>query len=92
MILRKLKIVDEKMNVDGLYLFFYLSLFGSVVSFSVAHSTFLWLVTLAISIMIIWRDDLIRKKKDPIEELSERLTDLQGELTAVRIAQGLSRE
>jgi hypothetical protein len=92
MSLRKLQIIDSKNNVDSLFLLFYTLILGGVIGFELIHSAILFLIALAVSGLIVIRDEILRPKRTPLDDVNEKLTDLQSEITAVRIAQGLSRD
>ena len=89
-LVKKMKIIDESCTVDALYLLFYLVFFAGVMSvFESSHLVFISLVALAILSLITIRDHVLSKQISPVDEIKSKIETIEGELTSIRLGQGI---
>jgi hypothetical protein len=79
------KLLDETGSLDCLRVTFYLSIVSWVISLFVITPIYAFgLMALSASILISVRDDIIKQKKKPIDDLNEKFALMQSDLTALK--------
>jgi hypothetical protein len=82
--IRKLKIIDDKSNIDHAYFLFYFSIITSIaVNPSVLVLSFL------VSVLIFIRDHLNKKTNIDLTIYESRLESIESDLTALKIGEGI---
>lgn len=78
------KIVDAENKIDILYLLFYASVFGAIF-----NPILLMTNALAVSILIVVRDELLRKKRTNEDVFRARIEFLESDISAIKMSQGI---
>lgn len=86
MILKRLKIIDEKGAIDALFLSFYCSLLALAVALQVPSVLFFHAFIVS---LICVRDLLSPRSKSEMDEIKVMLAEVESDLSALKITQGV---
>jgi hypothetical protein len=89
--IRKLKIIDSNGSIDALYVLAYVSLIVGVVNSVSFPFNLSLLITLFCVGLITYRDEVLRAKETPIDEIQRQFEKLKGELSELQITVGMRR-
>lgn len=83
------------MKLDGLLCLSHFLFLASAVSLA-ANSHYLPVIliaALASHLLLLWRDEILRprNKKDPLDEIKSKLSEIESELSSIKFSNGIRR-
>lgn len=78
-------ILDAGMYITSLHVLFYYCLVASFITMD----PFIILIGFFTASLMVYRDDILKAKSQPIDELKSQLDDLQSEVSSLKLHEGI---
>jgi cell division protein FtsL len=83
--MKKLNILDAGAYITSLHVLFYYCLVAGFITMD----PFIILIGFFTACLMVYRDDILKAKSQPIDELKAQLDDLQSEVSSLKLHEGI---
>ena len=87
--MKKLKLLDADGLLDCLHVLFYYCLIAGLLTFDPTTIAVMAVIALFSVGLSVFRDDILRVKSQPIDELKAQVDDLQSEVSNLKLHEGI---